>query len=285
MDAEMMNPQEDLGTEFDDFLENEADADTLGGGGDPESMPQDEGEEETQEPEVNEEAEENQEPPAQEDQGKPDDAEFQRRMEDYGKQCVDKFIQKQFGDQVNPFTGRPIRTVADYEAYRQQYEEKRLRDALEGVQMAPELREQILRDRRTAAQSQEYMRQQQERETKEFTRTQLEELAREYPESNIKSLADLAQTPSGKRAIDLWTKGVSLKDAYSVAFQKEIAQGRTRAAKQQALNEANSKGHIAQPKGGERQEEVMSKEDLQIWRNYYPNKSDQEIRKIWKQNR
>lgn len=285
MDAEMMNPQEDLGTEFNDFLENEADAGTLDGGGDPESMPQDEGEEETQEPEVEAGAEDNQEPPAQEDQEKPDDAEFQRRMEDYGRQCVDQFIQKQFGDQVNPFTGRPIRTVADYEAYRQQYEEKRLRDALDGVEMAPELREQILRDRRTAAQSQEYMRQQQERETREFTRTQLEELAREYPESNIKSLADLAQTPSGKRAIDLWTKGVSLKDAYSVAFQKEIAQGRSKAAKQQALNEANSKGHIAQPRGGNSSEEVMDKEEMEQWKLFYPNLSEKEIIQKWKKNR
>lgn len=282
MSEDLRNPEETIESGMDEFweeefreketLEEEAGAGTSDGGGDPESTEEEPGttEEETTENPTAETSE---------------NEEIQRRMEEYGRQCVDQFIQRQFGNHLNPFTGQPIRTAADYEMYRQQYEEKRLLDALEGTEIPQEVKEGILRDRRMAMQSQEMIRRQEKQDRDDFTRAQLEKLNRAFPESNIKSLSELADTANGRRAIDLWTKGVSLDDAYAVAFQREISQNRSKAAKQQALNEANSKGHIAQPKGGESNEEMMDAEGLKEWKMFYPHLSEKQIMEKWKKNR
>ena len=57
----------------------------------------------------------------------------QARIGQAQQQAVNDFIAKQFAGQVNPYTGKPITTAAELEAYQQRYAEEQLKSQLEGA--------------------------------------------------------------------------------------------------------------------------------------------------------
>lgn len=122
-------------------------------------------------------------------------------------------------------------------------------------------------------------------QTQQFIQQSLQRLQQMYPESNIMSLEDLAATPEGQQALEYWSMGIPLEQAYGAAFSGMIAENRSRAAKQQAINASNSKGHIAQPHGANGGGSMMRAEDKAIWREYFPKATDAQLEAKWKKTR
>lgn len=180
----------------------------------------------------------------------------QQRIAQEKQQAVNDFIRQQFAGQVDPYTGKPITTAAELEAYQTRYAEEQLKSQLEGAGLDKSVIDQLIAEhpavkeaQRATAQAEAYRQQQEAMETENFTRDSLQRLNAKHPDCGVKSLADLGKTAEGRQALEYWRRGVPLEQAYSAAFADSIATNRAKAAKQQAHNDAVNKSHLSQPKG------------------------------------
>ena len=294
MDLELDNmgtqePQEthDDG-EFDEMLkdlwgdeyttEDDEDADPANGGGDPAST------EEDVPPESNEEPQEPKREQLEQDM-------MAQRIQAERQKAVDDFIRQQFAGQVDPYTGKPITTAAELEAYQTRYAEEQLKSQLEGAGLDKSVIDKLIAEhpavkeaQRATAQAEAYRQQQEAMETENFTRDSLQRLNAKHPDCGVKSLADLGKTAEGRQALEYWRRGVPLEQAYSAAFADSIATNRAKAAKQQAHNDAVNKSHLSQPKGRASSEKMMDAEELAAYKAFFPNMSDAQLQEMWRKN-
>ena len=119
-------------------------------------------------------------------------------------------------------------------------------------------------------------------QTRQFVQEAIMRLHEVFPMCNINSLADLAATAEGRLTLEYWRRGVPLEEAYRVAFGAQLQESQAKAARQQALNDANSKRHLAQPMGQAAGDVRMSAEDKAIWREFFPNATDAQLLEKWR---
>lgn len=215
----------------------------------------------------------------------------QQRIAQEKQQAVNDFISKQFAGQVNPYTGKPITTAAELEAYQTRYAEEQLKSQLEGAGLDKSVIDKLIAEhpavkeaQRATAQAEAYRQQQEAMETENFTRDSLQRLNAKHPDCGVKSLADLGKTAEGRQALEYWRRGVPLEQAYSAAFADSIATNRAKAAKQQAHNDAVNKSHLSQPKGRASNEKMMDAEELAAYKAFFPNMSDAQLQEMWRKN-
>lgn len=217
----------------------------------------------------------------------------QQRIAQEKQQAVNDFIRQQFAGQVDPYTGKPITTAAELEAYQTRYAEEQLKSQLEGAGLDKSVIDKLIAEhpavkeaQRATAQAEAYRQQQEAMETENFTRDSLQRLNAKHPDCGVKSLSDLGKTAEGRQALEYWRRGVPLEQAYSAAFADSIATNRVKAAKQQAHNEAVNKSHLSQPKGGTSNAvDYMPSDELQYWRAFYPNMTDAQLQEKWRKSR
>lgn len=215
----------------------------------------------------------------------------QQRIAQEKQQAVNDFIRQQFAGQVDPYTGKPITTAAELEAYQTRYAEEQLKSQLEGAGLDKSVIDQLIAEhpavkeaQRATAQAEAYRQQQEAMETENFTRDSLQRLNAKHPDCGVKSLADLGKTAEGRQALEYWRRGVPLEQAYSAAFADSIATNRAKAAKQQAHNDAVNKSHLSQPKGRASSEKMMDAEELAAYKAFFPNMSDAQLQEMWRKN-
>lgn len=108
------------------------------------------------------------------------------------------------------------------------------------------------------------------------------ELQREYPQTkNLKSITEIENFAKFGKLRDL---GLSPKEAYAAANADSIRNSVAKAAKQQSLNETKAHLKSAVPKGSKDESIVMPKKELVAWRDLFPNMSDKEITKLYKES-
>ena len=215
----------------------------------------------------------------------------QARIAQEKQQAVNEFIAKQFAGQVDPYTGKPITTAAELEAYQTRYAEEQLKSQLEGAGLDKSVIDKLIAEhpavkeaQRATAQAEAYRQQQERVETDNFTRDSLQRLNAKHPDCGVKSLSDLGKTAEGRQALEYWRRGVPLEQAYSAAFADSIATNRAKAAKQQAHNDAVNKSHLSQPKGRASSEKMMDAEELAAYKAFFPNMSDAQLQEMWRKN-
>lgn len=211
------------------------------------------------------------------------------------QQSRDKIYADIFSGQVNPFTGRPITSEADYNAWRQ---EKERRDA----QQQRQLSEQRLRDAGLPADTlRDLIRQEVEhhpvvlqarqatmRSALERARTvreqagaaiakSLQAISKEFPE--VKTLEDIAKMPTAGRFNELVQRGATLEDAFWLANRQELDRRHRAASRQAAIRAAQGKDHLSAGVGREAPETVEVPADLaESYREMMPGATDKEIR-------
>lgn len=133
-----------------------------------------------------------------------------------------------------------------------------------------------------SAQTKMMQTQQPTEQTKQFVQQEILRLHEVFPMCNINSLADLAATAEGRLTLEYWRRGVPLEEAYRVAFGAQLQENQAKAARQQALNDVNSKRHLTQPRGQAAGGARMSAEDKAIWREFFPNATDAQLLEKWR---
>ena len=108
------------------------------------------------------------------------------------------------------------------------------------------------------------------------------EIQREFPETRgLKSLREIENLAKFGRFRDL---GLSPKEAYAAANPDSVRKSVAAATKQQSLNETKAHLKSAVPAGSKDDGIAISKKELREWRDLFPNLSDKEIGKLYKES-
>lgn len=106
------------------------------------------------------------------------------------------------------------------------------------------------------------------------------EIQREYPETrSLKSLTEIENLAKFGRFRDM---GLSPKEAYAAANPDSMRRSVAAATKQQSLNDTKAHLKSAVPVGSKDDGIVMTKRELAEWRDLFPNLSDKEISKLYR---
>lgn len=106
------------------------------------------------------------------------------------------------------------------------------------------------------------------------------EIQREYPETrSLKSLTEIENLGKFGRFRDM---GLSPKEAYAAANPDSMRRSVAAATKQQSLNDTKTHLKSAVPVGSKDDGIVMTKGELAEWRDLFPNLSDKEISKLYR---
>lgn len=207
------------------------------------------------------------------------------RIEAETQKRVDARIAREFEGILNPYTNQPIRTEADLTAYRSAFAAEEQRQQLEEMGVSKEVLDSYIQNHPAMQQAQQVIHQQEQQAANDFMAKEFEAMKKEFPDCGLESPQQLNETEAGRRALQMWanTPGVTLADAYAATHRKELSKKQSAAAKQAAMNEMNSKGHLRQTKGSNAKGDVPE-EIRREYKIYFPNATDAEIAEMYWKN-
>ena len=207
------------------------------------------------------------------------------RIEAETQKRVDASIARQFEGILNPYTNKPILTEADLTAYRSAFAAEEQRQQLEEMGVSKEVLDSYIQSHPAMQQAQALIRQQEQQAANDFMAKEFEAMKKEFPDCGLESPQQLNETEAGRRALQMWANapGITLADAYAATHRKELSKKQSAAAKQAAMNEMNSKGHLTQTKGSNAKGDVPE-EIRREYKIYFPKATDAEIAEMYWKN-
>ena len=186
---------------------------------------------------------------------------------------------------MNPYTNQPIRTEADLTAYRSAFAAEEQRQQLEEMGVSKEVLDNYIQNHPAMQQAQQVIHQQEQQAANDFMAKEFEAMKKEFPDCGLESPQQLNETEAGRRALQMWANapGITLADAYAATHRKELSKKQSAAAKQAAMNEMNSKGHLRQTKGSTAKGDVPA-EIAAEYKKYFPNATHEEIAEMYWKN-
>lgn len=207
------------------------------------------------------------------------------RIEAETQKRVDARIARQFEGILNPYTNKPILTEADLTAYRSAFAAEEQRQQLEEMGVSKEVLDNYIQNHPAMQQAQQVIHQQEQQAANDFMAKEFEAMKKEFPDCGLESPQQLNETEAGRRALQMWANapGITLADAYAATHRREISKKQSAAAKQAAMNEMNSKGHLRQTKGSTAKGDVPA-EIAAEYKKYFPNATHEEIAEMYRKN-
>lgn len=217
------------------------------------------------------------------------EAREKQAMEQAAQARVDQVYANMFKGQINPFTGKPIQSEADYKAYEAEKARKEQEEQLTRAGIDPKMIQSMV-DQQMAP-----MRMQMEQERlntiqeraktanarfEEALGKELQKIAALDPA--IKTLDDIKAMPTANRFNELVQMGVGLEDAFYLANRKAIEERKMAAVKASAQNQMAGKGHL-NPVGAAngKQPVQVPRGILETYRAMMPEATDAEIQKAY----
>lgn len=207
------------------------------------------------------------------------------RIEAETQKRVDARIAREFEGILNPYTNKPILTEADLTAYRSAFAAEEQRQQLEEMGVSKEVLDNYIQNHPAMQQAQQVIHQQEQQAANDFMAKEFEAMKKEFPDCGLESPQQLNETEAGRRALQMWANapGITLADAYAATHRREISKKQSAAAKQAAMNEMNSKGHLRQTKGSNAKGDVPA-EIEEEYKKYFPNATHEEIAEMYWKN-
>lgn len=212
----------------------------------------------------------------------------QQEWQNKTQQAVDAAYAKLLGGQINPFTGKPITTQAEYEAYEAMKAQQSTNNALQKAGIDPKLIQQMvqqevapMKQQMRAEQAQRYEAQAAEynRRMEEAKEAAAKSIAALYDPS-IKSFDDILAMPTVGRFNDLLQKGNSFEDSFYLANREAIDKRRAAAAYRKGADAGANRQHLSPAPAASGAEPVIVPADVaRSYREVTPGMTDAEIAK------
>ena len=212
----------------------------------------------------------------------------QQEWQNKTQQAVDAAYAKLLGGQINPFTGKPITTQAEYEAYEQMKAQQSTNSALQKAGIDPKLIQQMvqqevapMKQQMRAEQAQRYEAQAAEynRRMEEAKEAAAKSIAALYDPS-IQSFDDILAMPTVGKFNDLLQKGNSFEESFYLANREAIDKRRAAAAYQKGVAAGASKQHLSPAPAASGAEPVIVPADVaRNYREVTPGMTDEAIAK------
>ena len=134
-------------------------------------------------------------------------------------------------------------------------------------------------------QAQQVIHQQEQQAANDFMAKEFEAMKKEFPDCGLESPQQLNETEAGRRALQMWANapGITLADAYAATHRRELSKKQSAAAKQAAMNEMNSKGHLRQTKGSNAKGDVPAEIEAE-YKKYFPKATHEKIAEMYRKN-
>ena len=201
---------------------------------------------------------------------------------------MDAAYAKLLGGQINPFTGKPITTQAEYEAYEAMKAQQSTNNALQKAGIDPSLIQQMvqqevapMKQQMRAEQAQRYEAQAAEynRRMEEAKEAAAKSIAALYDPS-IQSFDDILAMPTVGKFNDLLQKGNSFEESFYLANREAIDKRRAAAAYQKGVAAGASKQHLSPAPAASGAEPVIVPADVaRNYREVTPGMTDEAIAK------
>ncbi len=199
---------------------------------------------------------------------------------------VDQVYANMFRGQVNPFTGKPITTEADFLAYQQAKQQQDTNAAMQKAGINPQVITQMVQQelQPMRQQLQEAQMQKARLEAAEFNRRAdaligeaVKSIGAQYDHS-IKSLGDITAMPTAERFNELVQRGYKLEDAFYHANREAIDKRRAEAAYRKGAEAGVSRQHLSPAKQTQGKEPVSVPADVaRGFREVMPGMTNAEI--------
>lgn len=237
------------------------------------------------EEEVTEESENTQEVAEPEPQSRETNAAFanmRRQAEAEAQRKMDLKIASLCKDVTHPVTGKPITTFAEYEdaiaAQNRIQAETQLKE--NGLDIS--ILDDYVNSSPVLAKAQAIIQQNEQAQAEAQIKHDFEELQK--LNSDLRTFNDLYQDENFQAILYRVQNGASLVDAYKIVnFDKLMDKG-TKGAKQAAINQARGKSHLEPTETlSEGGDDGISDTMLHALKSNFPEKSEKELRKLYKQ--
>lgn len=189
----------------------------------------------------------------------------------------------------NPYTGTPITTKEEYDAYKAQYEQEQKNEFLRTSGMSEEEYQQYVetlpevREAKAAkAEAEQIKRDAEQARAKQMVEAQLKEIGQLDP--SVKSLDDLVQMQSYPEFYERVQRGMTMTEAFKLTNYDALTTAAAQASRQAAMNAAAGKQHLkpTQPRG---EGAVSVPADVrEMYRALNPNATDAEIQVHWRRS-
>lgn len=212
-------------------------------------------------------------------------AEQQALMDAEIKRQTDAAVALIYGDMINPYTNNHVTTLEELEAYQRAFAEDEQNKRMQDLGITQEMLDEAVNNHPAIRRAEEIVQQQRQTEANNMLANEFAALQKEFPDCGLKDAKELMTTEEGRKAVQLWSKaGISLADAYAVAFRSQIQQKQSAAVKQGVLNQMNGKRHLTQTRGGGENTEMPAAIRAE-YKKFFPNASDAEIKAMYQKNR
>lgn len=198
------------------------------------------------------------------------EAEFKKKQE-----ARDAEYARRFGKYVNPETGQPIRSEADYlEAWDAQ-ERVNAKKELETAGVNPQMIERLVENSPRMREAERMLADYQRQQVEQLINNDVAELNKLDP--NITSL----ETVPPEVMQNAQAKGISLVLAYKDLNFGKISAQQTSAIQQRTINQIAGKSHLAPVVGVAQKDNLVEipADKLASWKRLYPNLSAAELKK------
>ena len=210
----------------------------------------------------------------------------QQEWQSKTQQAVDAAYAKLLGGQINPFTGKPITTQAEYETYEQMKAQQNTNSALQKAGIDPKLIQQMvqqevapMKQQMRAEQAQRYEAQAADynRRMEEAKEAAAKSIAALYDPS-IKSFDDILAMPTVGKFNDLLQKGNSFEDSFYLANREAIDKRRAAAAYRKGADAGANRQHLSPTPAASGAEPVIVPADVaRMYREVTPGMTDAEM--------
>ena len=155
------------------------------------------------------------------------EAEMQARIAAEAQKRVDAAIAKQFAGIMNPLTGKPIKTEADLNAYREAYQAAEQRRKFEEMGVDEKMLNDFVNNHPAIIRANQLIQEQQQAQANDFMVKEFKGLMAEFPDCGMKDARELLNTAEGRKALQIWKNNdVSLADAYALTHGRRSRPGK-----------------------------------------------------------
>ena len=215
------------------------------------------------------------------------DAELER-----AKQAAqDEAYAKAFEGKIDPYTKKPIRSKADYDAYKAAFDKDAKEASLKKLGVSSEQFDAMISEHPTVKQAQQVIENartadEAARRAKAQAQIDAELLQIQKLNPDIHTLEDIVDMPTGEKFVEYIKKGNSLEDAYYLANRTDIANKTAAAASQAARNSIQSKEHLQRAGIGStaNMTEAVPQPVMDMYRQLNPKATDAEITAHYNKN-
>ena len=200
---------------------------------------------------------------------------YQRRMSG-----IDGEFKRLFGNQVNPVTGKPISTVADYLQAVEHSQRIAQEEQLRSKGIDPAMIQEMVNNAPAVRQAQQYLQITRQEEARKSLEADFKEITKIDP--SIKSMDDLQKHASFNTVLAyVRDNGLKLHEAFRLANYQQLSSNNADAARQAAINQARGKTHMQTTTEGVSKSDGMAEipaSELPKWKAFFPDASMKELK-------